>query len=640
MKKILGAVICLLAILFMMSNAKAEASEKALIFPVEYTTNNESKIWQDNNTLLNINLGNEQQKLSKNMSLSFDVLVPKSLLAKSGMVLTLSPFLSANDQDWQWVCDVHPGLEDINITKSGSGYKYYFYNPVKKDNVYVKKYVSINKQGKYLKISVKRIPLLSYGKTDSGKNKSIINLNSKLSFGMAVVGSRKGHAMLYIDNVQVHNGKKVIESDTFNKDSYRLATFNFVKGTLLYISSFNKNKIPSYKKVPDDIRNASSKQYVKRTDSKATACTIKTATKNKAKKMPEATYKSLPSWHGVNLCTMYEYGWLGELYLPPFFTKKLVDEIAEQGFDFIRVTLDSRIFYTKKMNGPAGPFFNGNDKNVNLNVLKNIDDLITWCVDKKIHVCLDCHNTPGGYMIGGDEEASRRLLFTDGSKEQRYFYNFWKLMAERYKGISSNALSFNLYNEPPTFATDEQYSAMMKKAIRDIHGIDADRLIFVDMLDYGKKPSYGLVGEKIVQAMHNYDPNDITHANFDILEDILRGFKGYPRTAYDFDIFHAALVKRMEEIKAFREETGTTVMMQEFGCTNYSNIEDIVKYYNDVLSLAKEYELPWAMYDYDTGTFGYISALETARIPGAHYQKIGENRYVAGEVKDVLHKYM
>ena len=62
--------------------------------------------------------------------------------------------------------------------------------------------------------------------------------------------------------------------------------------------------------------------------------------------------------------------------------------------------------------------------------------------------------------------------------------------------------------------------------------------------------------------------------------------------------------------------------------------------YDDILTLAKEYDLSWATWDYDSGTFGYVSAIETARIPGAHYQKIGENRYVAKEVKDVLQKYM
>ena len=242
-------------------------------------------------------------------------------------------------------------------------------------------------------------------------------------------------------------------------------------------------------------------------------------------------------------------------------------------------------------------------------------------------------------MIGGDEEASRELLFKEGSKEQQYFYNFWKLMAKRYKGISSNAVSFNLYNEPPNFTTDEQYSKMMKKTIDDIHNIVPDWLLFVDMLSYGKNPIQGLVGEKIVQSSHIYNPNDFAHTNNDIMDAIKRGCK-YNTVTYDYDNFHAEVLARMEEIDQFRKETGTTVMVQEFGCTNFNKIEDIVMYYEDMLSLLKEYSLPWATWDYDSATFGYVSTIEAARIPGAHYVKIGDHRYVAKEVRDVLKKYM
>ncbi len=638
MKKAIGLV-ALFLILFLSAGAITKAAEKALIFPVEFTTNQESKAWDKNHTHIFLSSESGKKNLSTKMKISFDIYVPRSLMKKKGIVLTLSPSLALFDNAWIWESNVHPQLEDINITKRGAGYRYSFYDPSKKKDVYRKKYVSFKKCGKYTKISVKKLPLLNYGKTDSGKKKIKNNMKRKTEFNLSVVGCRKGKAMLYIDNVKVHSGNKLIISDSLNKEKYSYAEINRTKECFLRIANFQKNKIPAYKKVPDDIRNVTAKNYVSRTSKKATTSTIKTDTKTKAKKMATATYQSLPSWHGFNLTTMYEYGWSGETHQDYFYTKKQVDEIAKQGVNFLRVTMDSRIVYSQKMTNGSGMFFKGNDKKVNLVVLKNIDNLITWCVNKGIHVCLDLHNTPGGYMIGGDEEASRELLFTDGSKEQQYFYNFWKLMAKRYKGISSNAVSFNLYNEPPDFATDEQYSKMMKKAIDDIHNIDPDRLLFVDMLSYGKKPIQGLVGEKIVQSSHIYNPNDFTHTNFDKAEDVKRGFK-YSTVTYDYDNFHAEVLARLEEIDQFRKETGTTVMVQEFGCTNYNKIEDIVMYCEDMLSLFKEYSLPWAMWDYDSGTFGYVNTIEATRIPGAHYVKIGDHRYVAKEVRDVLKKYM
>ena len=127
----------------------------------------------------------------------------------------------------------------------------------------------------------------------------------------------------------------------------------------------------------------------------------------------------------------------------------MVDELSEVGFNFIRVVVDTRIFYLESQYGEPGEHFDGTSDYVNTEELRNLDDLISWCIDAGIHVCIDVHNTPGGYMLGGDEEASRELLFTEGSPEEQMFIDYWEFMAMRYSDVPNNALSFNLYNEPP-----------------------------------------------------------------------------------------------------------------------------------------------------------------------------------------------
>ena len=98
-----------------------------------------------------------------------------------------------------------------------------------------------------------------------------------------------------------------------------------------------------------------------------------------------------------------EYGWP---VVKPQYTEALVKDVANEGFNFVRVPLDTRIFYTS-MSGEPGEYFNGDSTQVNTKELKNVDELISWCIDNGIHVCFDVHTTPGGYMVGGDEEASR-----------------------------------------------------------------------------------------------------------------------------------------------------------------------------------------------------------------------------------------
>ncbi|MBQ6697380.1 MAG: cellulase family glycosylhydrolase [Lachnospiraceae bacterium] len=254
--------------------------------------------------------------------------------------------------------------------------------------------------------------------------------------------------------------------------------------------------------------------FVPRTDERAVTNTISADCKEVAKQMEEVSYLKLPNWCGTSPNSKYEYGWTCD-GLDPSFTEITVKEIAKEGFNFIRVPLDTRLFFTEKV-GSAGAHFHGSSDNVNLKEFQNLDNLIAWCIQNGIHVCLDVHNTPGGYMIGGDEEATRKLLFTEGSKEEQIFFDFWDVVSARYADVSTNALSFNLYNEPPRFLEEEQYVRFVKRGINIVHNYTPDRLIFVDMLDYAHVPVEGLVGEPVVQTFHFYEPTSFSHANFSL----------------------------------------------------------------------------------------------------------------------------
>lgn len=261
--------------------------------------------------------------------------------------------------------------------------------------------------------------------------------------------------------------------------------------------------------------------FVSRTDERARTNTISAEMKEQAKQMEAASYQKLPDWYGTSPNGKYEFGWTCD-GVKPYYEEVMVQEMAAEGFNFIRVPLDTRLFFAKDTSQGAGPHFRGNSDNANLKELENLDELISWCIQYGIHVCLDVHNTPGGYMIGGDEEASRELLFTEGSDEEQMFFDFWDMISARYADVSTNALSFNLYNEPPRFLEEEQYVRFVKRGIEVVHSYTSDRLIFVDMLDYAHVPVEGLVGEPVVQTFHFYEPTSFTHANFDLYAGINR----------------------------------------------------------------------------------------------------------------------
>lgn len=548
--------------------------------------------------------------------------------------------------------------------------------------------------------------------------------------------------------------------------------------------------------IQNDSQGSSDKVMAERLSKEATTNTISEELKKKALEMPYADYQNLPSWHGTTLMNKTEYGW-GPEGVVTGYSEELVGELAEVGFNFIRVTQDTRIYFLEKT-GEPGEYFNGNSDIVNIPELEMVDDLIGWCIDKGIHVCLDVHSTPGGYMIGGDEEASRELLFTEGSEEEQIFIDYWEFMAMRYADIPNNALSFNLYNEPPYFATDEQYSALMKKALNVIRKTTPDRLIFVDMLKYGREPVYGLVGEKVVQTFHSYEPYEFTHnlvnnADYEAgraeRESAVRQVVTYPlpavalgiRDGYivtgDFpagteltirfgegqsdaetvlladgkqiftqkfdkelltehgfvldeydnfayyvdanpgvsmleykitieepakelkfnlkndhwldvneliiatDTYKAKLVgqwiesvgdelpptrahvddkgivtltndaakynigketlrEMFQKYVDFREETGTQVMLQEFGDCVYTEINGAQIYYDDMLSLCEEDGFNWCHYAFDGGDFSLVAINESYKRRGATYEKLSSGREICTELKDVLQKHM
>lgn len=639
----MSAIVLFVVMLMIGITVKANRSQtaKALRIPAEFTTTDEGKIWDQSVVATYIQYGDDRKKLSGSMNVSFDLFVPKDLFTKQTSHVSIYLSLGLYDDNWVWESMVEGKIPVFNIYRSGSRYKACYYDEkARVDKTFGKNNVAVNKDGKYVRIRVKNYKMNSQSVFDSGKKKSIVGRKAKLGFSFSVLCNTKRNATIYLKNSRISSGSKTIFASSHNKDDvYTFAMVNNRKMALLYTSNYNKNKMPKFEKIPDDVRNASSKDYVSRNDKRVIKNTISGKTKEKAKRFAKADYQSLPKWHGTHLDNWYTIGWGGAARRNPCFTEPLIKEVASEGFNFVRVTMDTRIVYSQNMFDETGQEFKGNGKKVNLNALKNLDDLITWCVKYGIHVCLDVHNTPGGYMLGGDEEASRELLFKEGSKEQKLFFDFWKLITERYKDVSTNALSYDLYNEPPFFATDEMWTKLMKKTINLIHDVDSTRLLFVDMLRYGKTPCYGLVGEKIVQTSHMYDPDEFSHSNYELDSSIQMG-ASYKPGVYDREKYYPIIENRIKEIVDFRKETGTTVMVQEFGCTCYSYMDSIVTYLDDILTLLDENDINWSAYGYDNEQFGYVSVMDCYRSKGGTYLKINPHRYVAKELREMFHKHM
>ncbi len=203
-----------------------------------------------------------------------------------------------------------------------------------------------------------------------------------------------------------------------------------------------------------------------------------------------ATPDNLPRWRGFNLLNKFMVG--GNT---PF------DEadfrmIHGWGFNFVRIPMDYRIWIT-----------NGDWTRINEDAaFRDLDQAVAWGEKYHVHICLNFHRAPG-YTVADPPEA--RSLWTD-PEAQRVCAMHWAAFARHFKGISSERLSFNLFNEPPKI-DGQTYAKVVALVAAAIRAEDPNRLIICDGLQWGNVPVPELIPLHVAQSLHDYAPIEVTH---------------------------------------------------------------------------------------------------------------------------------
>lgn len=208
--------------------------------------------------------------------------------------------------------------------------------------------------------------------------------------------------------------------------------------------------------------------------------------------LPAVDGEELPDWNGTSIAKdilIYTDG--RELY-----TEEDAELIREYGFNYVRIVCMHTDF-TKEIDGQIY---------VNKYQMKNLDNIIGWCMEKGIHVCLDMHSLPG-YVSSGTPDILENQIHYEQAME------IWNMMSARYANVSANGLSYNLINEPGlSYFTQESYGAFARDIIEVIRNNDADKMIVSDgLLTTGDLWSKGCpsipcteLPSDIVQSIHLY----------------------------------------------------------------------------------------------------------------------------------------
>jgi len=203
----------------------------------------------------------------------------------------------------------------------------------------------------------------------------------------------------------------------------------------------------------------------------------------------------LPRWRGFNLQEKFtdrpdewaamdpEWGRSNEPFVETDF-----EWMAQWGFNFVRLPMSYRCW-----TDPNDPFL------LLEPTLRQIDQAVEWGRRYGVHVCLNFHRAPG-FCINWALSPEPWNLWTD-AKALDVFTFHWSRFAERYKGIPSRQLSFNLINEPNR-CTAAQYASVVRQGVRAIRLADPDRMVMVD----------GLFGEAMLPVTDLADLPNAVHS--------------------------------------------------------------------------------------------------------------------------------
>ena len=283
-----------------------------------------------------------------------------------------------------------------------------------------------------------------------------------------------------------------------------------------------------------------------------------------ANKMPEAKYNSLPDWDGLENNHLGDP--FGDVIDGKFVRKERIEDFANYGFNYSRVPIDVRAFFKDETMQEA-----------NYMMFLNFENLLTWSIENGIHISLN-YNTEFGAVDSAEPEAAYQTTLFDDPKLQDAMYRFWEFMAERYKDVPSNALDFDLLNEPWQYKSVSQYAKIITETVNRIRAIDPDRLMVVEMVNWAIDPIPELAELKVVQAFHYYVPNSLENSEKTWTKESVR--------------------KRIKRYADFSEKYDVAVILNECGAAYTSPTEYTIGWYDAMFTALDEFNIPWCLFDY------------------------------------------
>jgi endoglucanase len=301
---------------------------------------------------------------------------------------------------------------------------------------------------------------------------------------------------------------------------------------------------------------------------------------------------SMPRY-GFNFLWMFS---MAPGHAPEGVDLKALDFLEELGFNFIRIPTDYR-FWTTDFD-----YFHPDEA-----VFRLIDSYLEACQKRGLQMCLNLHRAPG-YCINRPD-LERHNLWLDKVAQDAFVF-LWETFADRYQGISSAELSFDLLNEPPNVGdrgmNRENHAAIMRRTVAAIHAVDSGREIVIDGIGGGGTAVPELADLGVIHSGRGYTPMPVSHFGAPWWS----GSAGltvpdYPGLAWEGKRWGKETLREFYQPWRDVEASGVKVHIGECGCFNRTPNDVAMRWFTDIFGLYREFGWGFSLWNFD-GPFGII----------------------------------
>ncbi|MDR2692920.1 MAG: glycoside hydrolase family 5 protein [Chitinispirillales bacterium] len=326
-------------------------------------------------------------------------------------------------------------------------------------------------------------------------------------------------------------------------------------------------------------------------------------------------------------------------HIETFITAADFANVAQWGFDHVRVPIDSCLFFTD------------NEKPINSRLV-NIDRAVALSKQHELKIILDLHECPGHDFADAANAANSPVqrLFSGDDTCLKKTEKIWACLAERYG--SNEHILFESLNEPvaPTAAI---WNTVKDRLCREIRRHAPKSTVITGPNMWNRPSAFGELtpfdDDNVVYSVHFYEPLLFTHQFAPWLnEPEMKVVRTYPSDygpesarknglALSKGIWdRGRLAEELAPVDAFGKKYGVSIICDEFGVYAPVELGAQLRWYDDLLSVLMDMGIGFSYWNYKNLDFGIISAGE--RLHEALPQYDNAER-INHSVLDVLRKY-